>query len=188
MKMEMKKLVKGLTVAGMFAFTGNSFAATADGSLGATSTGTVDIDVQVNDLVQISNLAPMTGNVYTPGGPVTDSTPACIYRNGSPDYEITATSSNGNGTDFFLSDTVNDVIYDVTFDDGSGSGPTDLNNASLESTFTDANQTSTDCTVGTEGNATIAISIPETDVTDNGLAEVPAATYTDELTILLGPR
>ena len=131
----MKKLVKGLMLAGFLAFTGNSFAATADGSLGATSTGTVDIDVQVGDLVQISNLSPMTGNVYVPGSNVTDSTPACIYRNGNANYEITATSSNGAGTNFFLSDGTNDVIYDVTFDDGVVATPTNLDNAAVESSF-----------------------------------------------------
>jgi len=185
--MEMKKLVKALTVAGLLTFTGNSFAVTADGTLGATSTGTVDIEVDISDLVRISNLVAMTGNVYTPGSAVTDSTPACIYRNGASNYEITATSSNGAGTNFFLNSGADTVLYDVTFDDGVG-GPTDLNNAALESSFQDANQTSVDCSVGAGGSATIAVSVPENDATFNGLAEVPAATYTDELTITVGPR
>ena len=184
--MEMKKLVKGLAAAGFIAFAGNTFAVTADGTLGATSTGTVDIDVTVGDLVRISGLVPMTGNTYTPGSAVTDSTPACIYRNGSADYEITATSANGAGTNFFLTDTTNDVVYDVTFDDGSGA--TNLDNGVTESTFTGANQTTDDCSAGPGGSATIAVSIPETDATFNGLAEVPAATYSDELTIVVAPR
>ena len=185
--MDMKKLVKGLTVAGFLAFTGNSFAVTADGALGATSTGTVDISVTVENLVQISGLLPMTGNTYTPGTAVTDSTPACIYRNGSANYEITATSANGIATDFFLTNGADLVVYDVTFDDGVVANAVDLDNASVDSSFQNANQSSVDCSVGTEGAATIAINIPETDPALNGLAEVPAATYTDELTILLAP-
>ena len=184
--MDMKKLVKGLTLAGFLAFTGNSFAVTADGDLGATSTGTVDIAVDISDLVRISNLVAMTGNVYTPGSAVTDSTTACIYRNGASNYEITATSLNGAGTNFFLDSGANEVIYDVTFDDGVG-GPTDLNNAVLESSFQDANQTSVDCMVGAGGGATIAISVPENDAVFNGLAEVPASNYTDVLTITVAP-
>ncbi len=184
--MEMKKLVKGLTVAGLFAMSANTFAVTADGSLAATSTGTVDIDVTVADLVRISGLVAMTGNTYTPGSAVTDSTPACIYRNGSADYEITATSSNGAGTNFFLSDGTNDVLYDVTFNDGSGA--TDLDNATVESTFTGANQTSDDCSSGPGGASTVSVSIPETDATFNGLAEGPAGTYADELTLTVAPR
>ncbi len=177
-----------MTVAGLLVFTSNSFAVTADGTLGNTSTGTVDIDVTVGDLVRISGLTPMTGNTYTPGSAVTDSTPACIYRNGSADYEITATSSNGAGLNFFLSDGTNDVIYDVTFDDGNGGGAVDLDNATTNSTFTNANQTVDDCSAGAGGGATIAVSIPETDATFNGLAEVPAATYADELTVTVAPR
>lgn len=184
--MEMKKLVKGLTVAGLFAMSAHTFAVTQDGVLDTTSTGTVDIDVTVGDLVRISGLVAMTGNTYTPGSAVTDSTPACIYRNGSADYEITATSSNGAGTNFFLSDGTNDVIYDVTFDDGSGA--TNLDNATVESTFTGANQTTDDCSAGPGGSATISVSIPETDATFNGLAEVPAATYADELELVVAPR
>jgi len=184
--MDLNKIVKGLTVASLFALSANTFAVTEDGDLGATSTGTVDINVEVGDLVRITGLVAMTGNTYVPGTPVTDSTPACIYRNGSADYEITATSSNGAGTNFFLSDGTNDVLYDVTFDDGSGA--TDLNNATVNSTFTGANQTSEDCSSGPGGAASIAVSIPETDATFNGLAEVPAASYADELTITVAPR
>ena len=190
--MEMKKIasvVKGMTVAGLLTFTSNTFAVTADGVLGATSTGTVDIDVTVNWLVRISGLVPMTGNVYTPGSAVTDSTPACIYRNGAVDYEITATSSNGAGTDFFLSDGTNTVVYDVTFDDGVVALPVDLNNAATNSTFTGANTTVDDCSAGPGGAATIAVTIPELGAGPlNGLAEVPAGTYADELQIVVAPR
>jgi hypothetical protein len=183
----MKKIVTRLTVAGLLAFTGNSFATTANGDLGATSTGTVDVEVSISDLVRISGLVAMTGNTYTPGSAVTDSTPVCIYRNGAPNYEITVSSANGAGTDFFLDSGTDEVVYVVTFNDGVG-GATDLNNATLESSFQAANQTSIDCLTGAGGNATLAISVPETDATFNGLAEVPAATYTDELTILVAPR
>ena len=178
--MEMKKLVKGLTVAGLFALSANTFAVTADGSLGATSTGTVDVEVTVGDLVRISGLSPMTGNTYTPGAAVTDSTTACIYRNGSANYQITIDGQNDNATDYFLSDGVNDVVYSVSFNDGT---TTTTMVPSTAAPFTGANTASETC--GGGSNATISVSIPETDPTDNGLAEVPAATYIDELTILL---
>ena len=181
--MEMKKLVKGLTVVGLLAFTGNSFAATADGTLGTTSTGTVDIDVNIGSMVQISGLVPMTGNFYNSGdGDVTDSTPACIFRNGNANYEITATSSNGVGTEFFLSDTVNpDIEYTVALDEGSG--PVALTNATTNSTFTNANTTQADCSSGIAA-ATLSITVPESGT----LGTAPDSTYLDELTILVAPR
>ena len=176
----MKKLVKGLAVAGLFAMSANSFAVTADGSLGNTSTGTVDVEVIVGDLVRITGLSPMTGNTYTPGTAVTDSTTACIYRNGSANYQITVSGDNDNATDFFLSDGTNDVVYSVSFNDGT---TTTTMVPSTPAAFTGANTTNETC--GGASNATISVSIPETDPTDNGLAEVPAATYIDELEILL---
>ncbi len=176
----MKKLVKGLTIAGLFAVSANTFAATADGSLGNTSTGTVDVEVTVGDLVRITGLSPMTGNTYTPGGPVTDSTTACIYRNGSANYQITMNGTHDNSTDFFLSDGTNDVVYDVTFNDGTTTSNMDPLGTLP---FTGADTASETCSGGS--NATISVSIPETDPTDNGLAEVPAGTYNDEITILL---
>jgi len=182
--MEMKKLVKGLAVAGLFAVSANTFAATADGALGATSTGTVDINVDVGTQVRITGLQPMTGNFYV-SGDVTDSTTACIYRNSGADYEITATSSNGSGTDFFLDDgagTTDDVLYDVSFNDGSGA--VDLNNGTTDSTFTGANTTSETC--GGSANATISITVFEAGA--NGLAAAPSGLYTDELSIEVAPR
>jgi len=179
--MEMKKLVQGLTAAGLIALTGNTFAATADGLLGLTSTGTVDVEVTVGDLVRITGLSPMTGNTYVPGSAVTDSTTACIYRNGSTGYQITMNGQNDNATDFFLNDGgANDVVYNVSFTGNAGATPMTPN---AIAPFAGADTASETC--GGGNNALISVSIPETDPTDNGLAEVPAGTYTDELTILL---
>ena len=186
--MEMKKLVKGMTVAGLFALSSNTCAATADGLLDTTSTGTVDINVIVGDLIQISGMVPMVGTTYVPGADVNYTTPACVYRNGSANYEVTATSENGVGTNFFLSDGTNDVVYNVTYQETGTVPAVALSNGTLNSTFTNANTTIADCSAGTGGDVTIAVSIPETHATFNGVGEVPAATYIDELSILVAPR
>jgi len=189
--MEMKKLVKGLTVAGLFALSANTFAVTADGDLDTTSTGTVDINVIVGDLIQISGMVSMVGTTYVPGAGVNYTTPACVYRNGSTNYEVTATSSNGAGTNFFLSDGVNpanNVVYSVTYQETGIAAPVALANGALNSTFTTANTTIADCSAGAGGDVTISVAIPETDATFNGVGEVPAATYTDELSVLVAPR
>ncbi len=187
--MEIKSLTKGIALAGLLAFTGNSMAVTAPGALGANSTGTVDIDVQVGDLVRITNLVAMTGNTYTPGGDVTDSTPACVYRNGSPTYQIRAFSGQGAGNSEFLLEDVGTtgiyVEYTVDFDDGSTSSTLVYNTLTP---FTNANQTDDTCAGGTANNATITVNILEFGVSGfNGLAEVPAGTYFDELSIEVSP-
>ncbi|MEJ2114951.1 MAG: hypothetical protein P8X88_02640 [Gammaproteobacteria bacterium] len=187
--MDMNKLFKGLTVAGLIAFSGSSFAVTQDGTLDATSTGTVDIDVTIGDLIQISGLVPMTGTTYTPGGPVNYSTPACVYRNSGAGYDVTATSSTagGAGANFLLNGTSANVVYTVNYNDGVTSGA--LTNGTLNASFANANQTIADCSIGAGGNVTVSVSIPEVGAGPlNGLAEVPADTYTDELSILVAPR
>ena len=63
--MEMKKLVKGLIIAGAMVAGGSAIAAT-QGTLGLTSTGTIDISVGVGDQIQITALADITGP-YVPG-------------------------------------------------------------------------------------------------------------------------
>ncbi len=98
-------------------------------------------------------------------------------------------SDNGSGTDFFLSDGTNDIVYDVTFDDGVVVTATDMDHGAAAVNFTGADTSSTSCGIA-GSNALISISIPENDPspTLNGWSEVPAATYIDELSITVAPR
>lgn len=174
------KIIKGLIVAGAFIATGSVIAAT-QGTLGVTSTGTVDISVGVGDQIQITALADIIGP-YVPGSDFTGSSPACVYRNGgSGDFDLTITSANGSGTDFRLNDAGTFVIYDVTFND-SLSGAVNMDNGVLNNTsFTNADTTSTTCSSAPQ--STLAINVP-----DANLGAVGPGTYTDTLTILVAPR
>ena len=176
----MKKLVKGLTAAALIAITGSSYAAT-QGGLGGTSTGTVVINVDVGDQIQISGLVDIIGS-YVPGSNFTGNSPACVYRNGGAgDFDVQIDSANGTGTDFRLVDGGVFVVYDVTFDDGL-SGAIDMDHAvNNNSDFTNANLTSPTC--GGSPQSTIAIDVP-----DANLGAVGAGSYQDTLTILVAPR
>jgi hypothetical protein len=178
--MEMKKLVKGLIVAGAMVAGGGAIAAT-QGTLGPTSTGTVDIIVGVGDQIQITALADITGP-YVPGSDFTGSSPACVYRNGgSGDFDLTITSANGSGIDFRLNDAGTFVVYDVTFND-SVSGAVNMdNNVTDNVNFTNADTASPTC--GGAPQSTLAINVP-----DANLAAVAAGTYSDTLTIVVAPR
>ena len=112
--MEMKKLVKGLIVAGAMVAGGSAIAAT-QGTLGLTSTGTIDISVGVGDQIQITALADITGP-YVPGTDFNGSSPACVYSNGGTGaFDVTMTSANGSGTNFQLNDSRNESIGHLTF-------------------------------------------------------------------------
>ena len=174
------KLIKGLVVACIFVVTGSVMAAT-QGTLGPTSTGTVDITVGVGDQIQITALADITGP-YVPGSDFTGSSPACVYRNGGAgEFDLTITSANGFLTDFRLNDGGTFVVYDVTFND-SVSGAINMDNAVLNNAdFTNADTASPTCSGAPQ--STLAINVP-----DANLTAVGAGTYTDTLTILVAPR
>ena len=77
----MKNILKTTAlITGMIA-SGTLMAAT-DGTLGATSTGTLDISVDVEDLVRISGLSDILLTFDATGtGDVVGSSTACVYRN-----------------------------------------------------------------------------------------------------------
>ncbi len=177
---KIEKAIKGFIVAGAFIAAGSVMAAT-QGTLGTSSTGTVDISVGVGDQIQISGLVDITGP-YVPGSNFTGNTTACVYRNGGSGlFEVTITSLNGAGAIFRLDDAGTTVDYDVTFND-SVSGAVDMDNAVLDNaSFTNANTLSPTC--GGAPQSTIAITVLDAD-----LAAVVSGTYTDTLTILVAPR
>jgi len=178
--MEMKKLFQGLVIAGAVVVGGSAIAAT-DGTLGGTSSGTVDITVDVGDQILITGMTDITGS-YVPGSNFTGSSRACVYRNGGTgDFDVQIDSANGTGTDFRLQDGGVFVTYDVTFDDGA-SGAVDMDHAVNDNTsFTNANTTSPTC--GGAPQSTIAIDVP-----DANLGAVAGGSYADTLTILVAPR
>ena len=173
------KLIKGLVVACIFVFAGSIMAAT-DGTLGPTSTGTVDISVGVGDQVQITGLSDIAGP-YVGGAGFSGNTTACVYRNGgSGNFNVTATSLNGSGIDHRIVSGATFIVYDVTFND-SLSGAVNLDNGVIDTGFTNANNVSPTC--GGAPQSTIDVNIP-----DVNFAGAPAGTYTDTLTILVGPQ
>lgn len=97
--MRNKILVLAMAAAGV-AFSGASLAA-SDGSVGATSTGTVVINATIPKLIRITGLADITMTVpaaVDAGGyntPATGSSTACVRQNGTgARYGIVATSAN----------------------------------------------------------------------------------------------
>ena len=86
--------------------------------MGFNSTGTLDINLDVNDEVRISNLTDINLGVFT-GVDAVGSSAACVYRNGTGNYQLTA-SGDGVAGAFTLTDGVSTVAYAVTYDDGGG--------------------------------------------------------------------
>lgn len=177
--MEMTKLVKGLIIAGAMVAGGSAIAAT-QGTLGGTSTGTIDIDVNVGDQIQITALQDITGT-HVPGSPFNGSSPACVYTNNpTGNYDVTMSSANADAANNFrLNDGGTFVTYNATYNDGNSSAA--MSSGQINQTFDNANTSSPTC--GGTPQSTISISVPAAN-----LDAVGAGTYSDTITILVAPR
>jgi hypothetical protein len=110
----MKKTLMAMSVASVMGLSGLAMAAT-NGDVGATSEGTVDITLTIPPLIQIIVDGDVDLGTFDP---VTDTdrtatAAACVRTNGTPTYDITASSTSG-GTGFQLADGSSNFI-DYTF-------------------------------------------------------------------------
>lgn len=160
-----------------------AFSAT-QGTLGATSTGTVAVSITIPALVQISSLADITlGSTST--FPATGNTTACIYSNvASPlgSYYVTASSANVSAGAFRVKDSGTDYItYSAYWNNTAAATQT----TALVSGTKTAQQTggsAVSLTCGGSPNANFNISFSAAQVTG-----APAAAYTDTVTLLITP-
>ena len=166
-------------IAGLFTASAG-FAAT-DGSLGATSSGQIDLDLEVLDSVEINALNDIAFGQYGGGdtGDINSGDAYCVYVNGGDDYTITPTSSNGAFK--LVGNSLGDEIqYSVKFA-GAATGAASESAVSYNSASdTFQGDGARDC--GSANNASLDVSITE--------AEVRAAstdTYSDTLILLVSP-
>jgi hypothetical protein len=161
---------------------------TTDGVLDDTSTGQVDINLQVLDSVEITGLNDISFGTYggSDTGPRGISEGYCVYVNGAGDYDITASSTNGpatnDATQFHLvgGTLLDEIMYTVKFV-GAASGASSAsvtNYADKSATF--AGSSRRDCS-GSD-NAQLHI-----DITEQELRDASTDTYQDTLILLVSP-
>ena len=160
--------------------------AATDGVVGATSTGTLDINVDVEDLVRISALSDIFITFDATGtGDITGSSTACVYRNGAGTYEVNATGS-GAANAFTIQDaapTPTTVAYTVAWDDDvSGAAAAGVTSGTPLTGQTGADTVSDSCATG-GANAFVEITIPRA-----SLVAAPAGTYNGTLTLEIAPE
>jgi hypothetical protein len=179
--MNMPRVTKALAVAAVATFAaGNAFAA-SDGTLGATSQGTLDITLTIDPLVQISALDDIALGPYVGAGDETGTDDLCVYSNNGG-YDITATGNGSGGQAFELTGTSSAVIpYTVEWATSAGAGT----GTALTTGVTLAGQGGTfstpDC--GGVDNAQVIVTVADAD-----LAAAPSDSYTGVLTLLVAPQ
>ena len=177
--MNLPQVGKALTVAALAAFAANNAYAATQGTLGATSQGTLDITLTINNLVQISALDDIALGAYTGVANMTGVDDLCVYSNNGG-YDITATGDGAGGA-FELTGGSANIPYTVAWATTAGA----TTGTSLTAGVVLANQggtfTTPDC--GGADNATVIVTVDDVD-----LASAPADSYTGVLTLLVAPQ
>lgn len=178
-KLNATLLVTALTVSSVF--NGAALAAT-DGTLGATSTGSANINVKKAAVVRISGMSDMSLAAYTLGdGNQALATDACVYSSiKGGKYKVKATGSGTDGA-FSIADGTEVIPYSVVWNSGGQGALGTTGDAltageQLATVLTKASTTSVDCAAGK--TAKLNINFLGTD-----LDAAPAGDYSGVITI-----
>ena len=162
---------------------GSAIAAT-QGSLGATSTGTVSINASVPNRVQLTGLSDVFFLNQDPATAALNAQSVCVWSNTSTKgYNVTA-SGSGAASAFSLSNGALTVPYTVEWSGTSGqtSGAT-LSAGSAVTGLTSA-ATNATCSSGASSSASLIVKIS----TASLQTMQAATTYTGTLTLVVAPE
>jgi len=159
--------------------------AATDGSLGATSTGTVTINASVAPRVQISKLSDVTFSAVDAANPASNSQNICVWSNTSGrKYNITATG-NGTSSAFTLaSGVLAPAAYTVEWAPTSGATTTTGLTAGSALAGQSTAATSPTCSSGVATSATLVVKMSAASL--QGMQA--GATYTGVLTLVVAPE
>ncbi len=163
----------GFTLAATF--TGQAYA----GSLGATSTDTSVISLEVVDRVQITGVNDIVLGSYSGVGTLNGATGYCVHRNGGDDYTVKLTTDTG-AFKVTSATTLEDIVFTAKVDsdpDASDGTPIAYNTASSAM----PGSAQLDC--GGTDNGAIEVSFAQADL----LAASTGSDYTATMTILVEP-
>ena len=195
MKTGLKKLLQTSTVVASMLSAGAVMSAT-DGSLGATSTGDLDIQVDIEPRMQIARLSDILLSFDGTGtGDVTGFSTACIYRNELGTYEVTA-SGSGTGSAFTVTNAApvpTNIPYTVEWDDtAGGAGSVGVTSGTALTGQSGVNTGGNECTVGGVAGAAAGSGVANSRVTVTfaraNLLAAPSGTYNGVLTLLVSPE
>ena len=156
--------------------------AASQGSVGATSTGSVDIDLTVPQLARISALNDIALGTWTGTGGLSGSDSLCVWTTTGA-YNVTATGSGAGGA-FTLDDGSGGTLaYAVEWADTAAAGAGSAMTAGAALNGQNAAATSTTCNGGANLDATVLVDVIEAD-----LAAASYGNYTGTLTLVVAPE
>jgi hypothetical protein len=162
---------------------GTAHAAT-QGTLGATSTGTISISASVPNRARITGLGDVAFTNQDPNTAASNAQNVCLWSNtATKGYTITA-SGSGTANAFTLANGSLTVPYSVQWSGSSGQTSGSALTAGTASTGFVSTATNQTCASGPTSSASLIVNIATTD-----LGAMQAATsYTGTLTLLVTPQ
>jgi hypothetical protein len=180
----MRKIAKLNVLLGCCALSvpGTAIAA-SQGTLGATSNGSVGISATVPGRVQIGGLTDIAFGNVDPSTAAAKSEDVCVWSNTSGrGYQVTATGSGASNA-FALTDGTNTLPYSVEWAGTSGaSSGSSLTSGTALTGLTSAAGNPT-CSSGASKSASLIVKMTATD-----LQAAVASSYTGTLTLVVAPQ
>lgn len=157
--------------------------AASDGTLGATSTGSVEISASVPSRARLTGLSDVDFSNQDPANPASDAQDVCVWSNtATKEYTITATGS-GSANAFTLTDGSATVPYAVEWADSTGATSGTALSAGTASAAFVSTAVSHNCASAPSATATLMVGMTSAD-----LSTMSAGTdYTGTLTLLVTP-
>jgi hypothetical protein len=163
---------------------GGTANAATQGTLGATSTGTVSISASVPNRVRISGLSDVAFTNVDPSVDASNAQNVCVWSNtATKGYRITATGS-GAANAFTLSNAALTVPYSVEWAASSGQTSGSALTSGTALTGLTSTATNSGCASGPSSSASLVVKI----LTANLQTMNAATSYTGTLTLLVAPE
>jgi len=172
----------GLAVIASAVMVASPAVAATQGSIGATSTGTVAITATVPNRALITSLSDVTFTNADPSVAATSSQGPCVWSNTSTrNYTITASGSGTAGA-FTVASGSSVIPYSVGWaNSANAASPTALTAGTASSALT-SNATNISCSGS--GNSTLKVTIGASDLQDM----IATQSYTGTLTLVVTPQ
>ena len=163
---------------------GSAADAATQGSLGATSTGSLAVSVSVPNRVRLSGLTDVAFTNQDPSVAASNAQNVCVWSNtGTRGYNVTA-SGSGTGGAFTLANAALTVPYAVEWSGSSGAAAGTALTSGTALTGLTSTATNANCSSGPASSASLIVRIAATD-----LQSMQASTsYTGTLTLVVAPE
>lgn len=181
-----------LAVVGLAGVTSlNDAEAATDGTLGATSTGTSSLTVNVPLRALITGVADLNFSSelasWNGADDVTLTDSVCVFTSGGA-YEVTA-SGSGAANAFTVTDGSTLISYTVQWDDSAGASSGTTLTTGVQSSANFAGTTTlSDCTPTPTNNATFIVTMNGDSGTNDLASATTGVNYTGTLTLLVTPE